>query len=305
MRAKKWMARVDGQDLEFTIADVGPKQAAAFLEGNKRNRSQKKALIESISIDMTEGGFRFNGDAIRLTSEGVLIDGQHRLKAILASNATVPMLIIVGFDPAVMDTVDQGITRTVMDILATHSVSTATNMSLVASTAAILVLGDRKLATRNRDRKMVATFVEKHLDVLDETCAWAKKVSTASPRTEISGHGSQQRCVSPSPLAALRIHMARAGANDELVLDFFEKLVTLRAPATDLEHDSLRTVRSWLTKSRPLVRDGGTQFPRMMAVYAALIVAYNRIGREEMVGRIRTPAETTFKFFDELPDPEL
>lgn len=304
MRAKKWQAEVDSQLLQFTIADVGPTQAAEFLSANRRNRTPKKGLVDSIAIDMTEGMFRFNGDTVRFTSKGVLMDGQHRLRAIIASGVSVPMLIITGFDPEVMDTVDQGVTRTVVDILATHGVASK-NMSLIASAAAILVLGDRKLAARTRDRKMVATFVEKNLRSLDETCIWAKKVSQASPRTEISGHGSQQRCLSPSPLAALRIHMVRAGASDEAVVEYFEKLVALRAPVDQHEHESLRTVRSWLTKTRPLVRDGGTQFPRMMSVYAALISSYNRMGRGEAVGRIRVAADVTFKFFDELPTPEL
>lgn len=303
MRMKKWTARVDGQDLTFTLRDVGPGLATEYLERNIRNRGVKKSLVESLTVDMSENAFRFNGDTVRFDTDGTLIDGQHRLRAIVTSGATVPMLIVEGLEPTVMDTVDQGVSRTVLDILSTHSVSAA-NMSVVASTAAILVLGDRTLSKRTRDRKLVAAFVEKNIDLLDETSAWAKRVSSVSPRAE-AGLSSKQKCLSPSPLAALRIHLAQAGANDQEVVAFFEKLATLRMPDGPVEHESYRVIRSWLVKSRPLVRDGGTQFPRMMSVYQVLITMFNRVNRGEAVGRIRVSDDAkVVKFFDELVSPE-
>lgn len=301
MRTRRWTAEVDGQTLEFILRDVDPELAEEYLGYNKRNRRAKKALIDSLTIDMTESAFRFNGDTVRFDSDGTLIDGQHRLRAIIASGATVPMLIIDGFDPSVMDTVDQGISRTVLDILATHSVTSA-NMSVMASTAAILVLGDRKLSTHIRDRKLIASFVEKNIGLLEETSSWAKRVSTASPRTEIESHGKKQKSLSPSPLAALRIHMATAGAEDGAVVTFFEKLATLRMPDDETENASLRIVRSWLAKTRPLIRGGGTAFPRMLSVYQVLINSYNRIQEGEAIERIRIGDET-LKYFDDLPAP--
>lgn len=111
MRTRRWTAEVDGQTLEFILRDVDPELAEEYLGYNKRNRRAKKALIDSLTIDMTESAFRFNGDTVRFDADGTLIDGQHRLRAIIASGVTVPMLIIDGFDPSVMDTVDQGISR--------------------------------------------------------------------------------------------------------------------------------------------------------------------------------------------------
>lgn len=89
------------------------------------------------------------------------------------------------------------------------------------------------------------------------------------------------------------------GADDATVVDFFEKIADLRSPGD--EHESYRTLRTWLVRSRPLIRvGGGSQFPQMMAVYAALIHCYNRVSNGHTISRIRVPDEA-IKFFSQLP----
>lgn len=298
-----WYAEVDGQDLEFIVMDVGPTEAKAFLALNLHNRPVKQDLVDRLAIDMTENRFRFNGDVVRFDSLDALNDAQHRLLAVVKSGVTVPMMVIKGFDPDVMDTLDQGITRTVVDILTTHGVASK-NMSLLASTASILMMGDRVLMSHGKDKKQIAAHVEKELHWLDDICTWAKKLSTKSPLVEAIRYGKKARCLSPSPLAALRIHMVAAGADEGFVVDFFEKLAGERAPDSQYEFASLGTVRSWLVKTQPLTRDGGTQFPKMLGVYAVLIHSYNRIARGENIDRVRSFTEV-IRFFDELPKPVM
>lgn len=295
---------IDGQLLLYVWMDVSPALATEFLVRNTRNRNEKVSTINAVSDDMEEGAFRFNGDTIRFDWDDVLIDGQNRLKAILKSGVTVPACVILGLDPEVMDTIDQGIVRTTVDILATSG-HRPPNVGLIASAAAILMRGNQQLARGGRDRKRIAAYAVENLDYLTEMCRWAKKVSDISPVVEAIRYGNNQKCLSASPLAALRIHMAAQGADDDLVVDFFEKLSGLTNIPTMDEHRSYQVIRSWLVKQHPLIRDGGTQFPRMLAVCAMLVRSYNRMADAESIGRMGKFEADGYRWFSDLPIPVI
>lgn len=294
---------VDDQKLEVSIEDVGPERAQEFLSSNSQNRPLKRELIANLAMNMTEGTFRFNGDTLRQDLHGNLADAQHRCHAIIKSGVTVPMLIIRGFDPTVMDTIDQGVSRTVVDILKTHGVDVP-NMSLITSVGAILLQGNRSERAHGRDRARVAEYVEKNLTEFIDICTWAKRLSRNSKVTTATRFGRNTHCLSPSPLAALRIHMVRSGADEDSVTDFFEKLAEIRRTESDAEYSSFNVVRNWLARAHPLVRDGGMQFPVMLGVYAILIHAYNRITAGEAIFKMRT-YETGYRYLTDLPAPEL
>ena len=60
---------------------------------------------------------KLNGEPIIIASDGTLLDGQHRLWAIVVSEATVPAVVVQGIDRSTFDTIDQGRKRTTGDVL--------------------------------------------------------------------------------------------------------------------------------------------------------------------------------------------
>lgn len=54
-------------------------------------------------------------ESIIISSNGRLLDGQHRLRAVVESNASVPMRIETGWDESVFSVLDRGAPRTVSD----------------------------------------------------------------------------------------------------------------------------------------------------------------------------------------------
>lgn len=120
---------------------VTPQQAKAWLEqANTRNRPLSELHWMGMAIDMMEGRWEYNGDAIRFSNSGVLLDGQHRLRACVESNVPFETDVIFGLDPTVMDTIDIGRGRRASDVVALKGVENA----ITACAAASLLLVHQK-----------------------------------------------------------------------------------------------------------------------------------------------------------------
>ena len=104
--------------MEITTETITPEQAERFLVRNKSNRPISKTLVTNYSKAISRGEWELNGDAIRIAKDGELLDGQHRLLAIVKSGCSIKTLLVTGLDQIVFDTIDRGKSRTVADILA-------------------------------------------------------------------------------------------------------------------------------------------------------------------------------------------
>ena len=82
-----------------------PELAKAYLDLNTRNRSISQNHVRFLSREMQAGRWKLNGDTICL-SKTRLIDGQHRLLAIIDSGMAFPMLVIEELEDEVFDTKD-------------------------------------------------------------------------------------------------------------------------------------------------------------------------------------------------------
>lgn len=94
------------------IENVTPDIAFRWLtEHNTWNRDISQIRVDGYVREMTEGRWRFNGEGIQFDWNGVLLNGQHRLSAIVESETTQTFLIVRGLDPQTQITMDQGTRR--------------------------------------------------------------------------------------------------------------------------------------------------------------------------------------------------
>jgi hypothetical protein len=112
------MKIVKNSGVTVKIVEIGPKDAAKFLENNDDNRSIKWQNLERISNDMTTGRFSLNGESIIISNKGKLLDGQHRLKACVKTGESFVTILVEGVDEAEKTTIDIGSSRALSDILA-------------------------------------------------------------------------------------------------------------------------------------------------------------------------------------------
>ena len=111
---------------------VTPEMAAAYLAANKRNRPLRKARVERYARDMSEGRWQMNGETIIISDEGNLLNGQHRLEAVVKAAVPVWMMVTSGVPESAFSTMDAGLTRTAGDVLGMKGILNFNQVAAVA-----------------------------------------------------------------------------------------------------------------------------------------------------------------------------
>lgn len=105
------------QGVNARLVQLTPAQAEQLLARNTRNRGVQQARVEQYAADMVKGDWQINGEAIKISRDGVILDGQHRLLAITEARVPVTTLLITGLAPETQETMDQGRGRSFGDAL--------------------------------------------------------------------------------------------------------------------------------------------------------------------------------------------
>lgn len=103
----------------------GPDEATELLANRDSNRRLRPYVVEAYAGDMTQGLWRETGEAIKISRTGKLLDGQHRLAAIVESGITLELMVVTGLDDASQVMMDQGSARSVVDALGMHGIQNA------------------------------------------------------------------------------------------------------------------------------------------------------------------------------------
>lgn len=99
------------------IKIITPEFAERLLEKNTSNRNLRRDHVATLARDMAEGAWRLNNDAICIANDGTLLNGQHRLNAIIKAGKPIKMLVAEGFAPETYKVLDGGAKRSVADQL--------------------------------------------------------------------------------------------------------------------------------------------------------------------------------------------
>lgn len=97
---------------------ITPELASQFLDLNEHNRNKRWDEIDASARDIEDDGWDVNGETVKFDRDGKLLDGQHRLNAIIKAKKTIRTFVVFGLAPEVQDTVDTGLKRTIGDQLA-------------------------------------------------------------------------------------------------------------------------------------------------------------------------------------------
>ena len=105
-------------DIEAKIVTITPAYAAKLLRDSAHhNRPLNTRMVDVYARDMAAGHWVINGQAIVLSPNGELLDGQHRLHAVVKSGVTIDTVISLGVPVKHFKTIDRGKERTFADVL--------------------------------------------------------------------------------------------------------------------------------------------------------------------------------------------
>ena len=99
------------------VMEVGPKQAIHWLENNSRNRAVKQSHVDRLARDIIENRWRLSHQGIAFDTRGLLLDGQHRLWAIVEANRPVLLRVFFNEPAENKQVMDVGERRSNLDIM--------------------------------------------------------------------------------------------------------------------------------------------------------------------------------------------
>ena len=76
------------------LVSVTPDYAATLLEKNTTNRNISQITVKRYAQAMASGEWMQNGQTITIAEDGTILDGQHRLWAVIESGITITFLIV-------------------------------------------------------------------------------------------------------------------------------------------------------------------------------------------------------------------
>lgn len=96
---------------------VTPAKASEWLKRNTDNRAMRRSTVEGLADAIRRGEWKLSHQGIAFSDSGRLLDGQHRLAAIVEAGISVPMSVTWDCDESTFDVLDIGAKRSLSDIL--------------------------------------------------------------------------------------------------------------------------------------------------------------------------------------------
>lgn len=103
-------------ELYGEVTEVTPEMAMEWLESNTHNRTLRQQFVERLAQAIKRGEWVLNGETIKINPNAV-VDGQHRLWAIVTAGLPVKALVAYNVPDAAQETIDTGVKRTLSDML--------------------------------------------------------------------------------------------------------------------------------------------------------------------------------------------
>lgn len=278
---------VDYKDNHFTteIMYISPAEASAWLGDNKfDNRRLDDRNVERIVRDIKAGKWVFDGNPIRFDKDGNIIDGQHRLWAIVKSGKQVQSMVVRGLDNEAKMTIDTGKARNISDIFHFHGY---VNSSVLASVCR-LAIGYRETdgnmwrwATQNSHKRLSTQ------ELLKE--AKANALAIAAVQSTISM--PMTRKIMGVGMTAFAYYLLTISCNDKYLVDNFflgvEKGVNLPVDSPILLLRNTLTIRD--TYLHAAEKQGGN---KSMAYKLAIIIkAWNAYRSNKSFTKLRFDPE--------------
>ncbi len=103
--------------MRFEQMLVTPDQARRWLADQEFNRALRQIKVKEYASDMKSGRWMATAQPIMINQSGKLIDGQHRLHAVIESGAEIEMLVAFDVPDEHRRYIDGGVPRATRDVL--------------------------------------------------------------------------------------------------------------------------------------------------------------------------------------------
>lgn len=211
--------------MKVVVEKVDAKRAHQLLDAavraGQKQRHLSEARVSKFARAMSDGQWQLTHQGIALDKDGVLIDGQHRLAAVIRSNTTQEFLVAYESAPDTFDVIDTGQARTAADIL---SIAGYVNVNQVSAAARILLAYDLVKGTKSNISSAGRQFTNADILKLVESSRGDILVHAAAEAGTIAG--TFGRFGARSWLTAGIVLLMESGVHRDIAREFLQKLRT-------------------------------------------------------------------------------
>lgn len=102
---------------EIKSVTITPQYAEELLKMNINNRNVRQHKVDALAKAMTQGEWELSNDAITISEGNILLNGQHRLMAVVQSGVACPFILFTGAADKSFDVMDTPALRRVSDVI--------------------------------------------------------------------------------------------------------------------------------------------------------------------------------------------
>lgn len=211
----------------------------------------EKHVLEFANM-MKAGTFKYNAVPVIIGTDGTLLDGQHRLKAITKCGIPQLMKLVTNAPLDIMETIDCGRRRTDADLLEIHSVK---NSRLVAAGIRVYLSLLFNIKTDEHGSGLAANLRPHYsksdlMRLYNENDVLIDKIAT-----KVSSIKEVVKKIMPKgAILGYTLFLNKEKKHDvDFILSFFKKLV-----GTDMDNSAVNSLRNKLVVAREDKRKGMT-----------------------------------------------
>lgn len=164
------------------VVQMTREKAEELLEKNTGNRPVSPANLDMFCQILRNGEWALTHQGIAIDWDGNLIDGQHRLMAIMITGVTAEIRVTTGIDPATFTKIDNGRIRNAADTLAILGVEGGTQLGAALRLYDLYVAnedGTWRSERHLRRNAQIAILAEKYPD-MGQHATVARRIRRAS-----------------------------------------------------------------------------------------------------------------------------
>lgn len=173
--------RTETNGVRTKVMTIDADHAKKMLEKNTCNRRLSNDRVVEIMGWIRKGQWRLTTDAIGFSSDGNLINGQHRLHAIVKTGKPVDLLVATGLEPDAFNVIDTVKVRSAADVLGVNDYASPAIKSAIIrfvmtwqkqKYAALTVSGYRPT------NQEVLDFADRNRDKINAACTVAQQTTS-------------------------------------------------------------------------------------------------------------------------------
>ena len=158
--------REEGDMRSYEKVLVTPALASEWLKKNNKNRPLAAEKVLKFARIIDKGEWKLTHQGVAIDEDGIILDGQHRLAAVVKSGKSVYMQVSINAARNTFDCIDQSPKRTTAQVFASLKIPSASSKAAMVRVA--ILLGENGLVIQGQPSGTESvTYYQKHQAAVD------------------------------------------------------------------------------------------------------------------------------------------